>query len=64
MTVADLIVFNDVSMYLSLTGNQASDLPPNVSKWFTTKMLTNQVVKDLDGQFKTALGKAKKITPQ
>lgn len=68
MTIADIICFNDISMYMelcSITPKSAEiSQYPNLVKWLTVKMQSNQVIADLDKQFKEALKKAKKTNPQ
>ena len=67
MTVGDVIVFNDISMYLELcnltpdSGEMAQS--PNLVKWIKVKMLSNSVIVALDTKFKESLKKAKKTTP-
>ena len=67
MTVADVICFNDVSMYMELCGltPKSSEISQyaNLVKWFTVKMLSQSVIAELDQQFKDTLKKAKKTTP-
>lgn len=52
MTVADVIVFNDISMYMELCGltPKSSELSQytNLLKWFSVKMLSNPVIQGLD----------------
>ena len=43
MTVADIIIFNDISMFMALTGKKVSEMAqcPNIAWWYTNKMLAN-----------------------
>ena len=69
MTIADIIVFNELSMFVELNSDKNMDSAemsayPNLIKWFNTKMLTNQHVKACNDEMKMALSQTKKTKPE
>lgn len=68
LTVADIIIFNELSMFAALNGINF-DSPdntaeyPNLVKWFRDKMLTNQTIKLVDDEMKRDLANVKKTMP-
>ena len=63
MTIADIIVFNDISLYMELMGvnleSKELERLPNLSRWFRHKMLNDVKVDKANKEMKEAL---KKIT--
>ena len=64
MTIADIIVFNDMSLYMELRGvnldSKELERLPNLSRWFRHKMLNDPQVDKTNKEMKEAL---KNITP-
>ena len=68
LTIADIIVFNELSMFVELNPDKGinsaeMDAYPNLQKWFTSKMLVNQHIKAVNEEMKTALAAIKKTKP-
>jgi glutathione S-transferase len=67
LTLGDLVVFNDLAMYMELKGYtiESKELGeyPNLTKWFNLKMLQNPLVKEVYLDMKESLKKAKKNQP-
>jgi len=63
MTIADIIVFNDMSLYMELMGvnidSKDIETRPNLQRWFRHKMLNDPKVEKANNEMKEAL---KKIT--
>lgn len=69
MTIADIIVFNELSMFVELNPDKNMDSAemsayPNLVKWFNTKMLANAHVKQCNDEMKMALSSIKKSKPE
>lgn len=69
MTIADIIVFNELSMFVELNPDKNMDSAemsayPNLVKWFNTKMLANSSVKQCNDEMKMALSSIKKSKPE
>ena len=59
MTLSDILIFCELSMFLALNGLTAKSLElreyPNVVKWYTLKMETNPAVMALDKKMRSTL---------
>lgn len=57
LTMADIIVFNELSMFVELNPDKNMDSEemkafPNLCKWFTTKMITHPHIKACNDEMK------------
>ena len=67
MTIGDIVVFNEISMFMEMCDLKPSDAEikafPSLSKWLTGKMFSDPVLQKLDQDMKNAAKGLKKSIP-
>ena len=67
MTIGDIVVFNEVSMFLEICDMKPNDPElnsfPSVQKWLTGRMYSDQALMKLDQDMKNAAKGLKKSIP-
>ena len=67
MTIGDIVVFNEVSMFLEINDMRPNDDElknfPSLQKWLTSKMYSDPVLQKLDQDMKNAAKGLKKSIP-